>query len=101
MEANYFYGTGNNGTVASGIAVNTWVKLRFELTKTYDQSGKLSSMVMSVYVNDTLAKTFETGSYSSTDGYRDYVINAFRFSYFRSANTKFYFNNSYAAKITK
>ena len=102
VEANYFYGiNGNDSTVADKIAVNSWVKLRFELTKTYDANGKVSSMIMSVYVNDTLTKSFETGSYSSTDGYRDYVINAFRFSYFRSANTKFYFNNVYATKITK
>ena len=102
VEANYFYGSnGNDSTVADKIAVNSWVKLRFELTKTYDAGGKVSAMLMSIYVNGTLAKTFETGSYSSTDGYRDYVINAFRFSYFRSANTKFYFNNAYATKITK
>ena len=103
VEANYFYGSnGNDGTAADKIAVNAWVKLRFELTKTYDATGKPSSMIMSVYVNDSLTKTFETGSYSSTNAcYNDYIINAFRFSYFRSANTKFYFNNTYAAKITE
>ena len=103
VEANYFYGSnGNNGTIADKIAVNAWVKLRFELTKTYDASGKVSSMLMSIYVNDTLAKTFESGKYDSDNAcYYDFTINAFRFSYFRSANTKFYFNNSFATKITK
>ena len=103
VEANYFYGSnGNDSTIADKIAVNAWVKLRFELTKTYDATGKPSSMIMSVYVNDALTKTFETGSYSSANTcYNDYIINAFRFSYFRSANTKFYFNNTYAAKITE
>ena len=97
------YSTGSDGKYANvtGIAVRKWVKLRFELTKTYTGST-LTSMDMKIYVDGVLKNTFNTGSYSATNAaYNDYIIDAFRFSYFRSANTKFYFNNTYAAKITE
>ncbi len=97
------YNTGSDGKYASvtGIAVRKWVKLRFELTKTYTGST-LTSMDMKIYVDGVLKNTFNTGSYSATNAaYNDYIIDAFRFSYFRTAGTKFYFNDSYAAKITE
>lgn len=92
---------GSDGKYASigGIPLKKWVKLRFELTKTYTGST-LTSMDMNIYVDGALKGSFNTGAYSN-DAYKDYIIDAFRFSYFRTANTKFYFNNTYAAKITE
>ncbi len=99
-EATYYLGSDNvSTTLAEGIPVMQWFNLRLELYKEYDEeNGAVSAMYTKVYINDVLVGEANSGRYSASTGYHDYIIDTVRFSYYRSSASTFYFNNVYVAK---
>ncbi len=104
-ESTYYGGTGGKKgeTLASGIPIDKWVTLRFEITKNYSSDGStVKSMSLSVYVNGTHKGTYDTGRVVGSNTYcEDFIINTFRISYYKTNASHFYLDDAYAAKVAE
>ena len=85
--------------IVGGIPTGEWFNLRVEVYKEYDVATNALEVKVKFYVNGEYAGYSDSGYYSTKEeAYLDRTISSVKFAYYRWAESRFYFNNVYAAK---
>ncbi len=92
---------GSDSAVVDKIPIGEWFNIRIEVYKIYDSAGELYTMRTKFYIDGEYRGESDSGNVTEEGAYVDKKIAKIEFAYYKYANTDFYFDNIYMARIAR